>query len=106
MKRVLDDSALAWAQRCVWACCIAVYLTVFVGGVMAGGDELLTMGRAVGLTLVAGLLGKLAVGYLAGATLPQESGRSADQSGQVGSLVDLAESTNVAQHEDAELEAA
>jgi hypothetical protein len=102
MKRVLDDSALAWVQRCVWACCIAVYLTVFVGGVMAGGDELLTLGRAVGLTLVAGFLGKKAIGYLAGATLPEQSGRSADQSGQVGSLVELVESTNVAQQEDAE----
>ena len=103
-KRVLADSTLAWVQRCVWAGCIAIYLTVFIGGVMAGGDELLTMGRAAGLTLVAGLLGKMAVGYLAEASLPEESGQSAEQSRQVGSLVDIVESTNVAQQEGADPE--
>ena len=48
---VLGGVALAWAGRCVWLICIGVYLTVFVGGILAGGDELLTMGRAVALTL-------------------------------------------------------
>jgi hypothetical protein len=84
----------------VWAICVAVYLTVFVGGIMAHGDELLTLGRAVGLTLAAGVLGKIAVGLLARASLPEESGPSANQDGPVGSLVDLIGSTNVAQQED------
>ena len=96
-RPVLDDNALGWAQRAVWAICIAVYLTVFVGGLQAGGDELLTMARAVAFTLAAAVLGKVALGLLARASLPEEQGPSADQPGPVGSLVDLAASTNVAQ---------
>jgi hypothetical protein len=97
MRPVLDDSTLAWAQRTVWAVCIGIYLFVFVGGVMSGGDELLTMGRAIALTVAAAVLGKLALGLLAKASLPEEQGPSADQPGPVGSLVDLVASTNVAQ---------
>ncbi len=100
MKPVLDETALGWARRGVWAVCIAVYLAVFVGGVMAGGDELLTMGRAIGTTLAAAVLGKLAVSFLGRASLPEEAGPSAAQAGPVGSLVDLLASTNVAQQED------
>jgi hypothetical protein len=99
-KRVLDDAALAWAQRGVWALCIAVYLTVFIGGVTSHGDELMTMARAIATALAAGVLGKIAVGLLARASLREESGPSANQDGPVGSLADLVASTNVAQHED------
>jgi len=102
MKPVLDDNALGWARRGVWAVCIAVYLIVFVGGVLAGGDELLTVGRAIGTTLTAAVLGKLAVGLLERASLPEveEKGPSDEQPGPVGSLVGLIASTNVAQQED------
>lgn len=98
MRPALDDNALGWAQRAVWAICIGIYLFVFLGGLRAGGDELLTMGRAIAFTLAAAVLGKLAIGLLAGASLPEQQGPSADQPGPVGSLVDLVASTNVAQH--------
>jgi hypothetical protein len=97
MKPVLDENALAWVQRGVWAICIAVYLTVFVGGLMARGDELQVMGRAIAFTVAAAVLGKVGLGFLARASLPEEQGPSAEQLGPVGSLVDLAASTNVAQ---------
>lgn len=99
MTPVLDENALGWARRGVWALCIGVYLIVFVGGLRAGGDELLTMGRAIGTTLTAAVLGNIAVGLLGRASLP-EKGPSDEQPGPVGSLVDLIESTNVAQQED------
>jgi hypothetical protein len=99
-KPVLGEYALGWLQRGVWAMCVAVYLTVFLGGVLSGGDELMTMGRAIGLTLATGVLGKIALGFLARASLPEEQGPSAEQAGPIGSLVDLAASTNVAQQED------
>jgi hypothetical protein len=96
---VLGGQALAWAGRCVWLICIAIYLTVFVGGILAGGDELLTMARAVAFTLVAGFLGHKGVGVLGRASLPIEQGPSASQTGPLGSLADLIDSTNVGQHE-------
>jgi hypothetical protein len=99
-KRVVDDAALSWAHRGVWAICIAVYLTVFIGGIQGGGAELLAMGRAVAFTLAAGVLGKVAVGFLSRASLPVEQGPSANQAGPVGSLVDLMDSANVAQQDD------
>lgn len=99
-RSALSDAALTWAQRIVWLVCIGVYLTVFIGGVRTGGDELLTMGRAIGLTLVAGVLGHTALGVLSRATLRTEQGPTADQAGQVGSLADLGSSTNVVQQED------
>ena len=36
---VVGDFGLAWAQRVVWAVCIGVYLTVFIGGIQAGGGD-------------------------------------------------------------------
>ena len=96
-RRVLDENALSWANRGVWAICVAVYLTVFVGGLMSSGDDLQVMAHAVGLTLAAAVLGKVAVGLLGQAALPEEQGPSADQAGPVGSLVDMLASTNVAQ---------
>jgi hypothetical protein len=99
-QAVLDEVGLSWLQRGVWAICIAVYLTVFVSGIQAGGDELISMGRAVAFTLAAGVLGKLAVGIASRATLPREQGPSTDQLGTVGSLVDRVDSTNVAHQVD------
>ncbi len=96
----LDEHALSWARRAVWAMCIGVYLTIFIGGIQDGGAELMAMGRAVAFTLAAAFLGNKAVNLLSRASLPTEQGRLADEAGPVGSLVDLMASTNVAQHED------
>ena len=96
----LDENALNWANRVVWLICVGVYLTVFIGGIAAGGDELFVVGRAIAFTLAAGVLGKVAVSLLGRASLPAEQGRSADQVGPVGSLVDLMASANVAEHDD------
>ena len=59
-------------------------------------------GRAAGLTLGAAILGRIALGLLAGAAFDPSAttGRMADQDGPVGSLVELVGSTNVAQHID------
>ena len=97
---VLDDAALSWAWRVVWALCIGVYLTVFIGGIQAGGHELLTLARAAGFTLATGVLGRLIVGLLGRASLPVQQGPSAAQEGPLGSLADLVPSTNVAMQED------
>jgi len=96
----MDEYGLMWAQRGVWAVCIGVYLAVFVGGIQGGGDELLSMGRAVGFTLVTGVLGKVAIALLSRASLPEEQGQSTDEPGPVGSLLEPADSTNVANQED------
>jgi hypothetical protein len=104
----LDDAGLAWAQRVVWVVCLGVYLTVFVGGIYAGGAELITVGRAALLTLVAAVLGKMALNLLANASLPilastpppVEQGPMANEEGKLGSLADLGLSANVPQHED------
>jgi len=104
-RPVLNDAALSLAQRGLWALCIGVYLTVFVGGITAGRAELLVMGRAVAFTLVTALLGRTALGLLARASLPVEEGPLAKPEGPLGSLVDVVSSTNVAGQED-EAEAA
>jgi len=105
-RAVLDEAALGWAERGVWLLCVGVYLTVFVGGILAGGADLIVMGRAVGLTLLTGFLGRTAVRLLGRASLPVEQGPSANDLGQVGSLADLLASTNVAEHEDLAADAA
>ncbi len=105
-RPVLGPAALDWADRAVWAVCIGVYLTIYVSGVLGGGDELWTMARAIGFTLVAGLLAKKAVSLLTESALFVEEGPSADQLGPVGSLADLLVSTNVPTHEDAADQAA
>lgn len=104
-RRVLDDGDLSMAHRGLWALCIAIYLTVFIGGILGGGAELLVMARAMAFTLVAALLGRTALGLLGRASLPVEQGPLANQDGPLGSLIDLASSTNVAAQED-EAEAA
>jgi hypothetical protein len=102
---VLSEAALAWAQRVVWLVCVAVYLTVFIGGIKAGGAELATVGRAAAFTLAAAVLGRIALGLLGRASLPAEQGPTADQEGPLGSLVELVSSANVAEQDD-EAEAA
>ena len=99
-EAALDDATLGFARRVLLAVCIGVYLTVFVGGVYAGGAELLALARATAFTLAAAVLGRMVLGLLGRASLPVQQGPLADQEGPVGSLVDLATSANVAQHED------
>jgi hypothetical protein len=99
-RSVLDGTALGWCQRGVWALCIAVYLFVFVSGILGRGDELQVMARAIGVTVAIAVLGKLGLGLLAGASLPEEEGPSAEETGPNGSLVELAPSTNVAEQSD------
>jgi hypothetical protein len=84
----------------MWAICIAVYLTVFIGGVHGGGAELITLARATGFTLVAAWLGKTALGLLERASLPEAEVPSATQEGTRGSLSGLVPSANVAQQLD------
>ena len=102
----LDDNGLGWARRVVWAMCIGVYLTVFIGGIQAGGAELMSVGRAAAFTLGAAVLGKMVLSLLAKASLPVEPGPMANQAGQLGSLGDLASSANVPQHLDEPVAAA
>jgi uncharacterized YccA/Bax inhibitor family protein len=95
-RSVLGPEALSWCYRVIWLVCVGVYLTVFVSGVMAGGDELVTMVRAMGFTVAAALLGKLALSVLGRSKEPL----SATEEGTVGSLVDLVSSPNVSEPED------
>jgi hypothetical protein len=98
----LDDVALGWARRAIWAVCICIYLTVFVGGIQAGGAELITMGRAAAFTLGAAVLGRLVLSLLERASLPVQKGPMDVQEGTLGSLVDLVASANVGHHDKAE----
>src|ERR1700738_2654694 len=72
LVRALSDHAYHRFQRGLWAVCIAVYLIVFIGGMHAGGADLLAVGRAAAFTLVAALLGRTALGLLGHATAPGE----------------------------------
>jgi hypothetical protein len=99
-EHALDEAAMGKVQGAVWAVCVGVYLTVFIGGLQAGGSELITLGRATVFTLVAAVLGRVALALLGRASLPVEQGPTADKEGPVGSLVDLMASTKVAQQED------
>ena len=99
-EAALDDNGLAWARRVVWAMCIGVYLTVFIGGIQSGGAELIAIGRAAAFAVGAAVLGKMALSLLAKASLPIEQGPMANQDGKLGSLVDLSASTNVPQQQD------
>jgi hypothetical protein len=99
-KPALSPEALTWCDRALWALCIGVYLSVFAPGILGQGDELMVMGRAVGLTLLTAILGKIALGFLAQATLPVEEGPSAEEAGPIGSRVEPAASANVAQQLD------
>jgi hypothetical protein len=98
--RALSDKAFHRYQRAVWAICIVVYLTVFLGGLHAGGSELMSVGRAAAFTFLAALLGRTALGLLGGATAPGEAVPMAVPEGKVGSLVDLLGSTIVASQEE------
>jgi hypothetical protein len=96
----LGDVGYAWAQRVVWAMCIGVYLTVFIGGIQAGGAELITVGRAAAFTLAIAVLGKMALNLLGTASLPIAPGPMAKQPGLLGSLDESAVSANVPQLQD------
>ena len=85
-QTALDDNGLAWARRVVWAMCIGVYLTVFIGGIQGGGAELVAIGRAAAFTVGAAVLGKMVLSLLAQASLPVEQGPMANQDGKLGSL--------------------
>lgn len=100
MVRALSDRAFHRFQRAVWAVCVVVYLAVFIGGIQAGGSELMAIGRAVGFTLVAALLGRTALGLLGRASVPREPVPMAVPEGKVGSLADLLGSTNVPTQDD------
>ena len=100
MVRALSDKAFHRFQRLVWAVCVVVYLAVFIGGIQAGGSELMAVGRAVGFTLLAALLGRTALGLLGRASVPGEPVPMAVPEGKVGSLADLLGSTNVPTPED------
>src|SRR4051794_4585900 len=99
-EAALGETGLGIAKRVLWVVCIATYLVVFIGGLHAGGDELLPMVRATAFTLAAAVLGRLVLGFLGQASLPVRQGPLDDQDGPDGSLVDAASSTNVAQQED------
>src|ERR1043165_2611228 len=79
----LDDVAVSWVRRGLWAACIGVYLTVFIGGIQAGGDELMSLGRAAGFTLAAALLGRIGLGMASRASLPGEAVPMDDEEGRL-----------------------
>ena len=95
-QTILTDETQAWLHRGVWLACVGVYLVVFVGGMLAGVSDLVAMLRAVGLTLVTAVLGKLAVGLLGRASQPAQEPPSASQDRTLGSLLDVVSSPNVA----------
>jgi hypothetical protein len=99
---VLSEQALSWGYRSVWLLCVAVYLTVFVGSVQAGGSDLVSMARAVGFTIATAVIGRLALAVLAHASQPVAQEPMATEEGKVGSLVDLTSSTNVTPLDEAE----
>jgi hypothetical protein len=101
-KPAADPALLDWGYRLVWLLCIGVYLTVFLSGVQAGGSELVTMARAMGFTLAAAVLGRLAMSVIGRATQPVEQPPLATEDGTVGSLVDLVSSPTLAQHTDSQ----
>jgi hypothetical protein len=103
LRPVLSEDALAWIERGLWGLCIGVYLTIFVGGILAHLDELQVMGRAVVFTLMTAVLGKVAVGLLSRASLPveDEEGPSAEPLGPIGSQIEEPNLTNFAEHEEA-----
>jgi hypothetical protein len=75
---------------------VAVYLVVFVSGVLMGVSDLLAMLRAAGLTLATAVLGKLALSLLGRASRPTPEPPSAGQDRTLGSLLDVVSSPNVA----------
>jgi hypothetical protein len=94
---VLNDVALSWAKRGVWAVCVSVYLIVFLGGLWAGSEELRLLARAAALTLIAGVLGRIGLGLLARATTPgEEIVPMAEPERKVSSLLDQYTESKVA----------
>jgi hypothetical protein len=95
----LNEAAMAWVVRGLWAVCIAVYLTAFVGGIQAGNEELGVVARAVGYTLVAAMLGRLGLNLLGRASVPVERVPMDDEDGQLGSRINDDLEPNVAGQE-------
>jgi hypothetical protein len=94
---VLNEVALSWAKRGVWAVCVSVYLIVFLGGLWAGNEELRLLARAAALTLIAGVLGRIALGLLARASTPgEEIVPMAEPERKVSSLLDQYTESKVA----------
>src|SRR5439155_25521256 len=87
-------------RRGMCAMCIGGYVLVFIGAIPSGGAELLSVGRAVGCTLVAALRGRTALGFLAQASVRGEPFPMAVEERKVGSLVELLRSTNVPEQPD------
>ena len=88
--------AQAWVHRLVWLLCVVVYLVVFVSGVLGGGSDVLAMLRAAGLSVVAAVLGRVALGLLSRARQPAPEPPLAAQDRTLGSLIDMSSSPNVA----------
>ena len=88
--------AQAWVHRLVWLLCVAVYLVVFVSGVLADGSDVLAMLRAAGLSVLTAILGRMALGLLSRARQPIPEPPLAAQDRTLGSLIDLSSSPNVA----------
>jgi hypothetical protein len=97
-----SEALLDRGYRLVWLICIAVYLTVFISGLQAGGSELGTQVRAIGFTLATAFVGRMAMGVIGRATLPAEEPPLATEDGTVGSLVDLVSSPTLAHQSDSE----
>jgi hypothetical protein len=94
---ILNDVALNWAKRGVWVVCVAVYLIVFLGGLWAGSEELRLLARAAALTLVAGVLGRIGLGFLARASTPgEEIVPMAEPERKISSLLDQYSESKVA----------
>lgn len=96
----LTEAALNWAGRGVWALCVAVYLTVFIGGLQAGNEELSLVGRAAAFTVAAAVLGRIGLALLGRASLPGEAVPMDDEDGRLGSRIDMTSTPNVGEQED------
>jgi hypothetical protein len=96
----LNEATMSWAGRGVWAVCVAVYLTVFIGGMQAGSEELELVARAAGFTVLAAILGRIGLNLLAHASLPLEVVPMDDEEGRLGSRIDMSSSPNLGEQED------
>src|SRR5688500_16070017 len=91
---VLSAESLGRLSRGLWALCICAYLTLFVGGVLAGGSDVLSMARGLGLAGARAMVGRIGLGLVSQASQPI-SAPTDDQDRTLGSRVDLVSSPNV-----------
>jgi hypothetical protein len=96
---VLSTEALGRLSRWLWALCVLAYLTVFVGGVLAGGSEVFSVARGLGFAGGLALIGRIGLNLLSQAEQPI-SAPTDDQDRTLGSLVDLVSSPNVGEPHD------